>query len=184
MFDYKFRRGISVLIGILALGIFSACQQADLSNDAKIDTQTITPIETLITSEPEQSIENMEPVSTEPLPTPDLTERSQLDVPEPVNSDLLGINADGTISVFLDDENLSDRNHPAMPSYIWHLNANLEGLDTIVVEFDLIDTVDPNDLYFYGYDRGFFIGLHNLDDVSDLLFYYSTNSNEWDASRI
>lgn len=71
-----------------------------------------------------------------------------------------------------------------MPSYIWSLNAKVEGIETIVVEFDLLDTVDPDDLYFYGYDRGFFIGLHNLDDVSDVLFYYTMNSNEWDATMI
>jgi hypothetical protein len=88
--------------------------------------------------------------------------------------------------VVLDEEEIvgADRHHPAMPSYIWSLNAEVEGIDYIVVEFDLIDTVDPDDLYFYGYDRGFFIGLHNLVDLSDVLFYYTMNSNEWDATRI
>jgi hypothetical protein len=128
--------------------------------------------------------ETFEPVPVETEPTSIPTDWVELPLPEADRSELLIQNSDGSFSVFLDKENLDDRNHPAMPVYIWPLNAKVEGIDAIVVEFDLLDTIDSDDLYFFGYDRGFFIGLHNLDDVSDVLFYYTTNTNEWDVTKI
>ena len=49
---------------------------------------------------------------------------------------------------------------------------------------DLIDTVDSDEFVLLRYDRGFFIGIQNLDDMSDLLFYFNENTNEWDATKV
>ena len=166
---------ILALFTVFSSGLLTACQQTRLADDIKSTSQTITPNEQDVHSEPEL---------TQPEPTPDQPEPVQIAVPEPINRYLLIENTDGSLSVTLEDKEISDRHHPLMPSYIWSLNAKVEGINYIVVEFDLLDTVEPDDFYYFGYDRGFFIGLHNLDDVSDVLFYYTTNSNEWDITRI
>ena len=177
MSNKKYFHGILMLLVMFTFCLITACQSSGLTTDNNASTQPI--LSTNPTSTPDR-----EPTEESSEPTPVQHERIELPVPEAVNPELLIINTDDSLYVFLDEENLDDRNHPAMPSYIWRLNAKVEGIDTIVVEFDLIDTVDPDDLYFYGYDRGYFIGLHNLDDVNDVLFYYTENTNEWDATKI
>ena len=184
MFDNKIQHKISVLCVLFSLGLLTACQPSGLSYETNTGLHTVIPTLPSATPYLEQTEEQPEPVSTESELTPIPLEWVELPIPEADHSELLTANADGSLSVFLDEENTDDRHHPAMPSYIWSLNANVDGIETIAVEFDLLDTVDPDDLYFFGYDRGFFIGLHNLDDVSDVLFYYTHNSNEWDVTRI
>jgi hypothetical protein len=184
MFEIRIHRGITALLIVFSFGLLTACQSSGLSTETSTPTQTVNSTAPSATPDPESIEEYSEPSPPKFGPTPVPQEWVELPVPGAENAELLIKNADGSLSVFLDEENLDDRHHPAMPSYIWNLNANVEGIDAIVVAFDLIDTVEPDDLYFYGYDRGFFVGLHNLDDVSDVLFYYSRNSNEWDATRI
>jgi len=180
----KYIHGVLMLFVMFTFCLITACQPLGLSDEMSTATQTAISANPTSTPDQESTEEPSEPVPTESGPTPIPQEWVELPMPEAENAGLLIENEDGSLSVFLDEENLADRHHPAMPSYIWRLNAKVEGIDNIVVEFDLIDTVDPDDLYFYGYDRGFFIGLHNLDDLSDVLFYYTKNSNEWDATRI
>ena len=55
---------------------------------------------------------------------------------------------------------------PHMPTYTWYLNgteANQVG--AVVIEFDLIETVDPLNGGYFGYDRGYFIGIHNFETI-------------------
>ena len=178
MFEKKFHNRLLVLIVVFSFGLLHGCQSSGLPAGTLPATPTV-----VLTLTGDQTEFPPEPTPTMSGPTPVPNEWVELPVTEAENAELLIENADGSLSVILDEENLDDRHHPAMPSYIWNLNAEVEGIDAIVVAFDLIDTVEPDDLYFYGYDRGFFVGLHNLDDVSDVLFYYSRNSNEWDATQ-
>ena len=184
MFEIRIHRGISILLIVFSFGLLTACQSSGLSTETSTPTQTVNSTAPSATPDPESIEENSEPSLPKSGPTPVPQEWVELPVPEAENAELLIKNADDSLSVFLDEENLDDRHHPAMPGYIWPLNAKVEGIVSIVVEFDLIDTVDSDDLYFYGYDRGYFIGLHNLDDVSDVLFYFTMNTNEWDITMI
>ncbi len=55
---------------------------------------------------------------------------------------------------------------PAMPAYIWYFNGTeRESVESITIEFDLIETIAPLDPVTFGYSRGFFIGIHNFDTI-------------------
>ncbi len=91
---------------------------------------------------------------------------------------------DGVYNVELPDEGVD---YPAMPTYTWYINGTeSDKVIDIVLEFDLIDTVAPLDNNFFGYDRGYFVTLHNFETIpltpswwrgsaNDLAKYGNTN---------
>lgn len=54
-----------------------------------------------------------------------------------------------------------------MPSYVWHINPNIDpAITAVIIQFDLLGTVPENDPALFAYDRGFFAGLYDFSELS------------------
>jgi len=68
---------------------------------------------------------------------------------------------------------------PHMPTYTWHLNGTeANQVEAVVIEFDLIEAVDPLNGGYYGYDRGYFIGIHNFETIPLYPVWVDDNNRE------
>ena len=97
-----------------------------LSSETNTATHSVIPTTPSATSYLEQN-------ETDSEPDPVSLEWIEIPVPEADRAELLITNSDGSLSVILDEEYIGDRHHPAMPGYIWSLNADVEGINNIVL---------------------------------------------------
>ena len=109
MFEKKFQSRTLPVLVIFSIGL-SACQPSNLPNDINTETQAASPT---IPLSNDQTEDHSDPVPTQPEPTPTQPEPVQLAVPEPANRDQLVENADGSLYVVLDEEQIvgDDRPH-------------------------------------------------------------------------
>ena len=57
-----------------------------------------------------------------------------------------------------DKMNILQLARPSMPTYSWYINgSNSDKIAEVVVEFDLLETIDPLHPDYFGYDEGYFI---------------------------
>jgi hypothetical protein len=55
---------------------------------------------------------------------------------------------------------------PNMPTYTWYLNGSqADTVGEVVIEFDLIETVPSLHGEYFGFDRAFFVNIHNFDTI-------------------
>nr|MBI9047174.1 hypothetical protein [Anaerolineaceae bacterium] len=145
------------IIGIVSIVIvLAACAPAI----DKTPIPVITAISEMIPPENTVTPEILPPTSA-PTPLPPII----LPNPEPIHAGMLLEKDNGLFEVLI-PEGL-DKNHPAMPTYIWeHLQPNVNpGLAAIVIEFDMPGTVEKWHGDLFGYDRGFFVSLQNLETI-------------------
>ena len=72
----------------------------------------------------------------------------------------------GVYSVMLPEEGTD---HPTMPTYYWYINGtNADIINEVVIDFDVFETVLPLNGQYSGYDKAFFIVLHNFDKIPSL----------------
>lgn len=87
----------------------------------------------------------------------------ELQVKVNANSQYLTDKDNGVYYVELPDEGVD---YPAMPTYTWYINGTeSDTVGEVVLEFDLIDTVAPLDYEYFGYDRGYYVTLHNFETI-------------------
>lgn len=72
----------------------------------------------------------------------------------------------GVYSVMLPEEGTD---YPTMPTYYWYINGtNADIIDEIVIDFDVFESVQPLNGLYPGYDKAFYIVLHNFDKIPSL----------------
>lgn len=94
-----------------------------------------------------------------------------LDLPTTVsdyNQFLSSTGNDGEFYVEFDPDrgNALQLDRPNIPTYSWYLNgAQADTVREVVIEFDLIETVPSLHGEYFGYDRAFFVTLHNFGTI-------------------
>lgn len=159
------RKSATPLVNILLLiaVLFSACAQKPVTDNTANPEQP-TPTDITETSEPEQN------------PTAEMEvniEMVTMDIPIVVsdNEELLSsMGEEGVFHVDFEEEMPSEQtlrnDRPAMPVYTWYFNgAEPESVESLIIEFDLLETIAPLDPVTFGYSRGFFVGIHNFDTI-------------------
>lgn len=129
-----------VLLALIAVVLLSACGgvNSETSENISIDSLEHSPTEAPITS-------------------------VGLQVEVTANSQYLIDKGNEVYYVELPDEGVD---YPNMPTYTWYINGTESDIVRgIVLEFDLIDTVAPLDNEYFGYDRGYFVTLHNFETI-------------------
>ncbi len=139
------------LIAILLL-VLLLCGCA-VPNDAKT-TQTSEPTLT------QEAVQTSEAIET-PVP---LSKKLELPVSVAYNKGAVSrTDEDGVFYVTLSN---GQEEHPAMPTFTWYINGTAaDTIDEVVIEFDVLETVRPLDGQYFGYDRAFFVTLHNFETI-------------------
>ena len=145
-------KALLVLLAFMVAAFLSAC--GGVNNESNGNT----------------SIDSLEHSTTDAAQPQSSTESStaaivsvNLKVEVVANSQYLADKGNGVYYVGLPDEGVD---YPAMPTYSWYINGTeSEKITDVVLEFDLIDTVAPLDNEYFGYDRGYFITLHNFETI-------------------
>ena len=58
---------------------------------------------------------------------------------------------------------------PTAPTYTWYINGtDAETIDEVVIEFDVLDTVEPLDGIYFAYDQAYYLVLHNFTTIPAL----------------
>lgn len=141
-----------VLLALIIVALLSACGgvNSESSGDTFIDTLEYS------TTDAAQSQSSTES-STAAIVSVDL----QVEVT--ANSQYLADKGNGVYYVGLPDRGVD---YPAMPTYTWYINGTESNtIADAVLEFDIIDTIAPLDNEYFGYDRGYFITLHNFETI-------------------
>ncbi len=68
---------------------------------------------------------------------------------------------------------------PNMPSYTWYINgSHADKIAEVVIEFDMLETINPLHPGLFGYERGYYITLHHFQLIP--LFPFWININDMD----
>jgi hypothetical protein len=146
------RTSSSVLIALLVTVLLSACIGSNAESAGVTPTAWPTPSPT-VAAQPQSSVAT---------PVVDATS-ADLQVRVAANAQSLIDMGNGVYSVELPAEGVG---HPSMPTYTWYINGTeSDHVANVVLEFDLIETVAPLDQHYFGYDRGYFVTLHNFETI-------------------
>ncbi len=144
-----------------------------------------TPTENITTTSPEPAVTEDVTQTEESTETPEPTEtQSPSETPETPAPSVVSVELPTTVSDFEEflsptenegefyvefDENRGNAlqlDRPNMPAYTWYLNGTqADTVREVVIEFDLIETVPSLHGEYYGFDRAFFVNLHNFDTI-------------------